>query len=70
MVRIRSERWTTRSNRPVFSQDPLKKRRLNPALQSGSPPMRGRLAGLILAVLTLVTLFSVSRTAHAQPPSL
>ena len=49
MVRIRSERWTTRSKPPVFSQDPLKKRRLNPALQSGSPPMRGRLAGLILA---------------------
>ena len=70
MVRIRSERWTTRSNRPFSPRTRSKKRRLNPALQSGSPPMRGRLAGLILAVLTLVTLFSVSRTAYAQPPSL
>ena len=30
--------------------------------------MGGRLARLILAVLALVTLFSVSPTAHAPPP--
>ncbi len=32
--------------------------------------MGGRLARLILAVLALVTLFSVSPTAHAPPPFL